>query len=183
MSRKRFNLDKQEHFPPFTMDGNWYDLSHLDSHKVEYLQESDGKDPIKYTFFVTYSMHCFAKDSPQQTISDKDRLMYQSKTESRPFCLKRYNLSLQLRKVIEGISSKDAFVFHGGYETYATYMLNDPEGNPIEYYISFVTYRYQRKLRLHVRSAYSLDEPLGKRKKVGFFKIAYNLLRNKKLPR
>jgi hypothetical protein len=53
----------------------------------------------------------------------------------------------------------------------------------VDYFVPFAIFRENKKLRLHVKSAYSRHEGIGKIKKVGFFVIAKNLLLNKKLPK
>ncbi|EON6280382.1 stationary phase growth adaptation protein [Vibrio cholerae] len=176
------DLDKTTHWQPFYLDGKCYDLSHLDAHKVTYTQESDGKNPERsYDFYVTYSFHCFSKDYPTLTEQDREKLKYSSDKESRPFCERRYLLSKKLPQIINGLH-KSNLVFHAGHESYATCNIEDENGNKIEYYVSFATYRYKKKLRIHIQSAYPLDTPLGKRKKVKFFTIAYNLFNGKALP-
>ena len=178
MATRRPKLDKQVHFPPFRIDEQVYDLSHLDSHQVVYSQPAADNKPAKtYTFHVTYSMHCFAKDYEHLTDLDRQRLMYHAQKESRPFCCLRYELSKSLPGYIADLPN--AFVFHGGHQSYA--ICPAPDGT--EYFISFVTYKYQKKLRLHVQSAYPLDEPLGRRKKVGFFTIAARLQQGRPLPK
>ena len=42
-------------------------------------------------------------------------------------------------------------------------------------------YRHEKKFRLHVISAYPIDN-WEKLKPVGFFKLAHNLVKGKKLP-
>lgn len=177
----KFNLGEQEHFDPFVMGEEIYDLSHLDSHIVEYVQPgpsgSDKKD-ITYKFYVTYSMHCFAKDYKGQCPIEASELMYRhARKESRPFCFIRYELSKRLPDLIRKLP--DLFNFHAGHDNYATCTLENGD----EYFISFAVFRERKKLRLHIMSAYPLDDPLGKRKKVKFFSIAHALLRNKKPPR
>jgi hypothetical protein len=53
----------------------------------------------------------------------------------------------------------------------------------IDYFVVFTVSKESKELRLHVQSAYSKDEGLGKIKKVSFLVIANNLLTNKKLPK
>lgn len=178
----QLKLDKVTHWQPFKFGNELYDLSHLDAHQVTYIQKGDSKNPErKYTFYVTYSFHCFAKDYPTLTTKERKALTYTSEKESRPFCKRRYFLSRKLPKIISDLHESN-LVFHAGHESYATCKMEDENGKEIEYYVSFSTYRYQKKLRLHVQSAYPLDTPLGRRKKVNFFTIAFNLLKGKPLP-
>ena len=69
------------------------DLSFLDAHQAVYVQHHEGKEPLEYRFWVTYSLHCFTKDYEHQTNEEKQSLMYHAPKESRPFCQHRYNLA------------------------------------------------------------------------------------------
>lgn len=181
MTTKRLQLDKTIHWQPFKYQGKTYDLSHLDAHKVIYIQKKiKDKAENRYTFYVTYAFHCFAKDYPHLTALERQDLLYTTIKDSRAFCFIRYNLSLSLPEIINNLS--ESFMFHSGYESYATYVLKDADGNQVDYYVSLVVYKEKKKLRLHVKSAYPLNKPLGKRKKTNFFAIAYNLRKGKKLP-
>lgn len=180
MERKKYGFPEQEHFPPFVYKEEVYDLSHLDSHKVEYIQPaiaSSGRPDIMYTFYITYSMHCFAKHHDGQCPMEADSLMYHAKRESRPFCFRRYELSKRLPDLISRLPK--LLNFHAGHESYATCSLENGD----DYFISFAAFREKKKLRLHIMSAYPLDKPLGKRKKVSFFSIANALKKNRSLPR
>lgn len=181
IKKKRLKLDKVSHWQPFELDGEKYDLSHLDAHVVEYIQPGDSKNPERrYKFYITYSFHCFAKDYAHLSEKERERLKYKTDKDSRPFCFKRYELSKNLPAIIKNLGT--SHVFHGGYESYATCDVQDDNGEQIQYFVSFVAYREMKKLRLHIKSAYPLTEELGKTKKVGFFNIAKNLLTNKPLP-
>jgi hypothetical protein len=169
----------------FTVNGVTYDLSHLDVHWVEYTDNRDQDNIHVYKFIVTYSMHCFAKDQDELTEEERQALMYfakNPKNEKRPFNLERYYLSKQLPEIIKSLGEASSYVFHAGYGNYATAKIIDADGNEFEYFVAFSVFREAKKLRLHVQSAYPLDTAKGKRKKVGFFVIAHNLLKNKKLP-
>jgi hypothetical protein len=73
-------------------------------------------------------------------------------------------------------------VCHAGYGSFATVKVLDRSGNEIDYFVPFVVFK-EKKLRLHVQSAYPLERKLGNVKKVGFLAIAKNLLIGKKLPK
>lgn len=179
--KKQLKLDHESHWQPFRLDGKTYDLSHLDAHIVEFIQPKDKKNPERvYKFYVTYSFHCFAKDYPNLTNQDRLRLEYKTKSDTRPFCFRRYELSKKLPDIIKNIHK--SYIFHGGYESFATCDVQQNGGN-VQYFVSFVAYREMKKLRLHIKSAYPLEEELGKTKSVGFFNIALNLLRNRPLPK
>ncbi|MDG4953200.1 stationary phase growth adaptation protein [Actinobacillus equuli] len=174
-------LDKQKHFKPFRYKDKEYDLSHLNAHSIEYTQPAiKGGKEIRYKFYITYSMHCFTKDYPKQTEEEKLELMYKTERESRPFCEERYNLSKHLPQIIQKLP--ESYIGFAGYDNFATIeMIDQQTKQAIFYKVTFVAYRFKRKLRLHITSAY----PIPKREKlkpIGFFKIANNLLKNKSIP-
>lgn len=180
-------LDKPTSFHAFRLDDQIYDLSHLDAHCVEYqhIQPATEKHSEKittYKFYVTYSMHCFTKDYPEQTEQEKKRLMYHTQRESRPFCKIRYALSKRyLADIIRQLPQ--LHIGFAGYDNFATVKILDEESQQALYYkVTFVTYRFEKKLRLHITSAYPINQ-WEKLKPVGFFRIAHNLLRNKPLPK
>lgn len=177
------NLDEITAWRPFTdSDGNTVDLSFLDAHKVTYVHRKDGCQDINYEFWVTYSFHCFAKDYDHLSDEDRQRLKYDAGKDTRPFCYTRYELAkAYLRPTIEALGSEDVLVMHAGYESYAATKIVDSNGVDKWYYVPFVVYRYQKKFRIHVTSAYPVgDRPGGG--KVRFFVIAHNLKTGKPLP-
>jgi hypothetical protein len=177
------NLDEITHWKPFQPpEGDEIDLSYLDAHQVTYTHSAPGKADIIYNFWVTYSFHCFAKDYPEKCPVEQASLMYHAPKESRPFCYRRYELSkLHLRNIIENLGSPKTRVSHAQRASYAAVELIDESGDTIWYYVPFRVYKEKKKFRIHVTSAYPLDERPGGGK-VGFFKIANNLRKGKKLP-
>lgn len=169
---------KWKNFTDF--DGVEWDLSFLNAHEAVYIHSAEGKDDITYKFYVSYSFHCFAKDYPDQTQQDKDKLMYHAPKASRPFCQRRYGLAKKYLKSC--ILSLDKMkVFHAGYGSYAVFDVVDDSGNSINYFAPFTVFRENNKMRLHVTSAYPLTDKAGG-EKVGFLKIAHNLLKGRPLP-
>jgi hypothetical protein len=164
---------------PFVLDGIKYDLSHLNAHEVEYTEERKDNSPIKYKFIVTYSFHCFADDK-QKNLSEeeKHKLMYHAPKDSRPFDFKRYNLSFQLPKIISSLGDEGVSCFHADHGNYATYRIDDKKENAINYRVVFKAFRDEKKLRLHVVSAFPPIKEYGE-KKIKFLVIAYNLLKGK----
>ena len=99
-------------------DGDIRDLSFLDAHQAVYVQHHEGKEPLEYRFWVTYSLHCFTKDYEHQTNEEKQSLMYHAPKESRPFCQHRYNLArIHLKRII--LALPESNVIHAGYGSYA----------------------------------------------------------------
>jgi hypothetical protein len=159
-----------------------YDLSHLNAQWVKYIDEKDQNNPIKYRFIVTYGLHCFTKDSDKLSSEELQSLNYKAPKESRAFNLERYELSKYLPKIIASLGDQSTLVCHAGYGKFAIIRVVDSRGNEVDYFVVFTVFKEEKKLRLHIQSAYPKYEGVGKIKKVGFFVIARNLLNNKKLP-
>ncbi len=182
---ERFNTVKTEviNWRDFTLNSEIYDLSHLNAHSVEYLDNRDENNLIPYKFIVTYGLHCFTKELQELTEEESQLLMYNAPRESRPFNFERYYLSKQLPEIIKALGKSTTLVCHAGYGNYAIVKVVDSEGVEVDYFVVFRVFKESKKLRLHVTSAYPKDEGIGKIKKVNFFVIAKNLLNNKKLPK
>lgn len=162
-------------------DGTEWDLSFLDAHEATYIHSAEGRDDISYKFYVSYSLHCFAKDYPEQTEDEKTRLMYHGPRESRPFCFRRYNLAkAHLRSCILNLGTMK--VVHAKRGSYAVFDVIDESGNKVNYFAPFIVFREDKKFRIHVTSAYPVTTKIGG-DKVKFLTIAHNLKLGKKLPR
>jgi hypothetical protein len=135
-----------------------------------------------YRFIVTYGLHCFTKDSDDLSSEELQSLNYKAPRESRAFNLERYEFSKYLPKIIASLAERSTLVCHAGYGKFAIVRVVDSRGNEVDYFVVFTVFKEEKKLRLHVQSAYLKYEGVGKIKKVGFFVIARNLLSNKKLP-
>ncbi len=182
---EKFNTVKTEvkNWRNFTLNSEIYDLSHLNAHSVEYLDNRDTNKLITYKFIVTYGLHCFTKELQELTNEESQLLMYNATRESRPFNFERYYLSKQLPEIIKALGQSTTLVCHAGYQNYAIVKVVDSEGVKVDYFVVFRVFKESKKLRLHVTSAYPKDEGIGKIKKVNLFVIAKNLLNNKKLPK
>ena len=156
-------------------DEQVYDLSHLNAHYAEYLEPQKEGLGRHYQFIVTYSMHCFTtKDYQSKTVDSCGT--YSSHKETRLFNKERYELSKGLRGIIESLGSAKVVCFHTGHGSFATIKVLD-----VDYFIVFKVFKEKKRLRLHVLSAYPLDRPYGRIKKINFFTIAYNTLANKRI--
>ncbi|MHC5824982.1 MAG: heat-shock protein [Nostoc sp.] len=177
-----FNTGKEvEQWRNFRYNNQYYDLSHLNEHWAEYLDDKDENNPILYKFIVTYGLHRFTKESNELSSDESQLLMYHAPNESRQFNFDRYELSKQLPSIIKSLSKKTTLVCHAGNGNYATVKVLDSNGIEVDYYVVLV-FKKPKKLRLHIVSAYPRYEGIGKIRKVGFFIIAKNLLNNRKLP-
>jgi len=165
-----FNTVKEvKQWRNFTYKSQVYDLSHLNAHWVEYLDDRDKNNPISYKFIVTYSLHCFTKESNELTDEELQLLMYNAPKESRPFNFERYNLSKLLPDITKLLGEKTTLVCHAGYGNFATVKILDSNGIEINYFVVFNVFRENKKLRLHIQSAYPKYDGIGKIKKVSFF--------------
>lgn len=174
-------IEKWHNFTPANSTQE-VDLSIFDAHWVFYEQEAKGGKPARqYKFYVTYSFHCFAKEEAWMTEQDRKELMYQAPNDERPFSQQRYDLAkTHLRNVIDNLPEK--LVSHAGYGSYAVVQILDSSGKKCWYFVPFRVFREKKKFRIHVTSAYALDqEPTVD--KVNFFTIAYNLSEGKPLPK
>ena len=166
---------------PFILNGQVYDLSHLDAHWVEYQDNREGREANFYKFKVTYGLHCFTKKDPDLSEAESSLWIYKAPKETRHFNIARYNLSKQLPTIIRSLGETETLVFFAGYGNFATVKVIDFEGVNADYFVVFAVFRENKALRLHVVSAYPRER--GTVKKVSFFAIAFNLLKNKPLPK
>ena len=175
MTKKKFPSIKEVcERRPFRHGDEVFDLSHLDAHIVEYENPNAGPPPY-YKFYVTYGCHCFTTSRPDKhSLGD-----FHAPKESRPFCRSRYEYSKHLPYLVNSLGVEGARCYHAGFSRYATINLTLEGGETIDYFMVFKTFRERRKLRLHVESAYTLDAPPGKLKKIKFAVIAYNTLMGK----
>ena len=164
---------------PFILNGQVYDLSHLDAHWIEYQDNREGWEPNSYKFKVTYGLHCFTKEDLDLSETESPLWIYKAPREARHFNLARYNLSKQLPTIVRSLGETKTLVFFAGYGNFATVKVIDCEGVKTDYFVVFRVFRENRAFRLHVESAYPRER--GKVKKVSFFAIAFNLLKNKPL--
>lgn len=172
-------IDQIKSWRNFILDGNEYDLSHLDAHWVNY-----NFGDRKYRVIVSYSCHCFTKEQDHHSECEKYRLMYHAPKESRPFHLERYELSKTLKRYIERLDQPEyaKSVGYVGYENYASIQVLHSDGSKSNYKIVFKVYRDCKKLRLHVTSAYK-QEGFERVNKVNFEVILKNVLTGKSPPK
>ena len=128
MSKKHFNtVEETISWRNFKLGDRIYDLSHLDAHETEYIESRKDGSSTTYRYIVTYSFHCFTKTE----INQIDEYLYHAPKESRHFNFKRYQLSLQLRDIINSLNKHVCFRAseYKGRESYAICKLKDETGN------------------------------------------------------
>lgn len=176
MAKKKFrSISEVCEWRAFEYDGEQFDLRHLDARIVEYDHSYSGPDT--YKSYVTYGFHCFTTSRP-----DEDSLgEYHSPKESCPFCKKRYELSKYLPDLVARLADEDTRCYFAGCSRYATIELTLDSGKVIHYMMAFKAFREKKKLRLHVESAYPLEERPDRMKKIKFLVIAHKTLLGKEI--
>ncbi|EGQ8122373.1 heat-shock protein [Vibrio cholerae] len=133
-----------------------------------------------YVLYFTFSNHCFTKE-PKEGDSTEEAAFYPYPKDRRIFDEKRFQLSLHLPQIVENLPEQ--FCYHGGHSRYCSCKLTDSDGEEVSYQVVYRVWKERGKMRFHVESAYPLDTPLGKVKKVNFWVICHNLLRGKTMPK
>lgn len=175
MTKKKFpTISEVCHWSKYRHADEDFDLSHLDAKTVEYENPLPG--PAQYRFYVTYSSHCFTTSRPdEQSLGD-----YPDPKDARSFCKYRYQCSFYLPDIVASLANEGNHCYFAGYNRFATIKLTLEGGETIDYHMVFKAFKEQKKLRLHVVSAYPLDEPPGS-KKIKFLAIAYNTLMGREI--
>jgi hypothetical protein len=155
----------------FETDEHTYDLSHLNACRVDYIGKKNT-----YAVYVTYSHHCFTKDQEGYN----NDLPYPYPKDQRNFHNLRFQLSLNLPNIIDELLT--AYTYHAGGESYAVCEGVSRDNNTYYYLVAFSVFKSQKKLRMHIKSAYQLDDR-PKVKKVKFETILHNLSKGKPLPK
>lgn len=172
-----FNLggdNKPQRWPAFTCDEITYDLSHLDAHEIIFTLKEGN-----FRFIVTYSHHCFAKDCPEGSNIDP-KWVYPFGNEVRAFHVERYELSKRLPSLLPGLM--ETKTYYAGYNNYAFCEVIQGEV-VVHYKVAFAIYRFAKKFRLHIASAYRVDaNTYDAKKRVNFASIVLSVAQNKKLP-
>ena len=176
MTKKRFpTISEVCHWRKYRHSDEVFDLSHLDAQTVEYENSNPGP-PAQYVFYVTYSSHCFTTSRPDEhSLGD-----YPYLKNTRPFCRNRYKYSSYLPEIVAGLANAGSHCYFAGHNRFATIKLTLEGGGTIDYRMVFKAFREKKKLRLHIVSAYPLDEP-QRCKKINFLAIAYNTLWRKEI--
>lgn len=177
MPQRPFNFGSDDNYtqvwPAFRRNEAIYPLAHLNAHMVTY----EAGEEAAYSFYVTYSHHCFCKT--EEGINEEECWLYPHGKDRRNFNPARYELSKQLPQIISGLPT--AITYHAGYDNYAICAVQ--EGEKIIYYqVVFVLFRSIKKFRLHVMSAYPIPSR-PKARKVAFLKIASALKEGRKFPK
>lgn len=166
---KNFKTVKTEvtSWKDFTLADKVYDLSHLNAHWVEYIDEKDPNNPVIYRFIVTYGLHCFTKDSDDLSREELQLLNYKAPRESRAFNLERYELSKYLPKIIASLGERSTLVCHAGYGKFAIVKVVDSRGNEIDYFVVFTVFKEEKSSDYTSRALTQNMKVSEKSKKLG----------------
>ncbi|MEL7477989.1 MAG: heat-shock protein [Pseudomonadota bacterium] len=181
MAKKKqlFNLPDSyvQQWKPFTYNGKTYNLDHLEArkHKFEHPERDES-----YTIHFTISNHAFTRSIGKNEVVAEEQI-YPYPKDRRVFDETRYNLSKHLPQIIETLPKQ--FCYHGGHSRYCSCKLKDNDGNDIFYQVVYRAWKKSGKMRFHVESAYPLDGRPSRPKKVDFWVICHNLLRDKPMPK
>lgn len=172
---KKYHVQARQYWQSVSINGEDICLKHLDVHEVIF---KGIKEDFK--FLVTYGLHCFAKNDQEYSIPFK----VSDSHEERDFNIERYTLSKALRPIIEKLDS--------GYNIYQTaqnkhfifesqIVLGDEEQLCK---ICLCIFKENRLARIHVTSAFVLNEESQNRNKPGksgsIFKIATDVKKQPK---
>lgn len=131
-----------------------------------------------FEFYVTYSHHCFAKTVEE--VNDCMSWLYPTHKDLRHFNESRYKMSFRLPKIIQSLPTSNTY--HGRAGSFAVCEITDENGEKIFYQVVFKVYRAAKKYRIHVMSAFLIEECPTPRK-VRFSVIASALASGKELPK
>ncbi len=177
-NKNLFNLPDNEvqQWKSFKFGGKEHDFSHLDACRHSFKHPKRNEN---YTLYFTFSHHVFTRGIKKQ---DNPELLplYPYPVDIRIFDLERFRLSAYLPEIVASLPKQ--FCYHGGYSRYCSCKIEQKDGSDIYYQVVYRVWKERGKMRFHIESAYPLDEPQGKVKKVDFWVICHNLFRGKKLP-
>jgi len=161
----------------FEYEGKTYCLKHLSFHSVNFFDKKENKN---YVVYVTYSFHCFAKNYSHIDLESEEskKLMYHTKKESRHFNFERYDLSFKIKDMINALNEYPKF-YKGGYDKFL--VCKDENGQ--NYIVCLKIFKENKKLRIHIESAYpenDLNKKNNFKEKISIFPILKKALIGKK---
>jgi hypothetical protein len=174
----KYHIEAKSFWEPFYIDETKYSLDHLNAHEVTYKANTGA-----FTFIVTYSLHCFAKDDEIHSIDTK----YSDGKETRQISLERYKASRYSKSIIENFGSNNQKFYETNKEKFFTIqMLNNLSNEVQSYKICFCTFKENRLLRMHITTAFfDTTNRVYNHARYSIFKIAMDATRrpkNKALP-
>ena len=160
----------------FNCGSTQYNFAHLNACKHTYSHPERNEI---YTLYFTFSHHVFTQSIKENEHVPQEQI-YPYPLDKRAFNLERFKLSKYLPEIIATLPEQ--FCYHGGYSRYCSCKITQEDGTKVNYQVVYRVWKQRGKLRFHVESAYPLTGKLGRKKKVNFWVICHNLLKNKTLP-
>ncbi len=138
--------------------GRSFSLDHLHPFRFQFVMPAaNGRLETSVMIHVGFGLHCFTRCSEP---ADPECDRYGDDRESRTFDRERYELSKQLRPIVEGLRQRQCAFARD--DNYVTVDLGDVGGVQTRYGVFFNIKRWKERgpnaVLLVVQSAYRLDE-------------------------
>lgn len=166
------------YFDPVIGAGTTYDLGHLEPFKLPVDSQKVGKTLI---VDVRFSNHCFTNAYDIALQLPDFPILYDAGGRERSFCMLRYELSMSLPALIQGMPNPKVSVWETAERRNWAYSVAMPvEGSPVPYHVFFELKRAQKDARalqdlsMVVESAYPEDPLKGPPNLLG--KMSFSLL-------
>jgi hypothetical protein len=140
--------------PHYGDNGQVCSLAHLHPQRLTlHFDERPNQPARDIEICVGYSSHAFTKECPADQVP---HAAYSKPRDPRVFCLQRYQLSLQLPAIIQGIGARNCYATkQGNYFIVDTFDLLPPN---TEYWVFFNPKKdAPDTVRVYVESAYAGD--------------------------
>lgn len=151
------------YWPEIFIKGSALDLRHLSPFTFECSTPADAK-PDFLTVNVRYSNHVFSEEF-DAAVHAEDTVIWDHKRK-RAFCQERYDLSFELPKLLEGLSSSKVHQTASRRNYLFFRALSKLAGREYQIYFTLKKQKSNRgDVDLYVESAYASDEPAQMRKR------------------
>lgn len=143
----------------FELDGQVYDLSHLDGFAYDLIVlAQEGKPERAYRLNVTFSIHCFTRGAKAGEAIPAP-LAYSDSRETRIFDVDRYEQSKRLRAIVETLGERKCH--HDAHGNYYVFEVEDEQGVKHYYSVFFTVSKAGKKagLNLYVTTAHMRPQP------------------------
>ena len=160
--------------PHYGEDGQVYSLAHLHPHRFTLKFSARSDYPARdVEIRVVYSSHPFTRKCAD---GERPHVPYSKPHDPRVFCPERYQLSLHLPKIIEGLETRRCYATH--FRNYFIVDTFDLLPANTEYWVFFNTKKAEPDaMRLFVESAYAGNPrklPRGLRRESVMFRALVN---------
>lgn len=176
--KKKFHIKAIQEWEDVVHEGLHFDMSHLSASELTV----EAKDKT-YILIVTYGLHCFTKDDDVYSIPKKVKDSF----EERSFNIERYQASKSLKNILSNEITSLSFYQTDEKRNFVIKRHNSITGLDEPYKICTTFFKENRKLRLHVISAYFVREgegsdsqPITNRKSSSIYKILQDLTKKSK---